>query len=118
MEATTDTTENVTPIANASNRRKQPDLPAPGMARQVEIPALEDAALAYVKVRDERMALTEAEKAAKEKLLALCIEHKVERYEVADENGEVRVVKVKTKSKVTVRKATSEGAEGDEDEEA
>ena len=109
-----DTTENVTPITSNS-RRKQQSLP--GIAPQTDIPAVEDAAAAYVEIRNERMELTKREKELKVALLVVCTEHNVERYTYVGEDEEEMVVKVKTKQKVTVRKASSDGAEGDEDEE-
>lgn len=110
------TTDNVTPITSTKRARQQ-TLDAPGMASQVDNPAIEAAAAAYVAVRNERMELTKREKELKETLLAVVVEAKVERYDYIDDEGETMRVAVKTKHKVTVRKASSDGADGDEDEE-
>lgn len=109
-------TENVTPITSTKRARQQ-TLDAPGMARQVDNPAIEEAAAAYVVVRNERMELTRREKELKEKLLGVVVEAGVDRYDYVDDEGETMRVAVKTKHKVTVRKASSDGADGDDDEE-
>lgn len=51
---------------------KQPELPG---AERTAIPEIDDAAAAYVSVRDKRMALTEKEITAKANLITVVIAH-------------------------------------------
>ena len=81
------------------SKPKQPRLPSMEDAR---IEALEAGAEEYVSARDERMALTEVEVEAKNKLLRLMHEHNKTAYK---HNGyEIRVVAESEKLKVKVKK--------------
>ena len=62
-------------------RKKQTELPITGRgAEALDIPEIDEAAEAYVEVRDRRQALTEKEVAAKDKLLGLMKGHKLSKY--------------------------------------
>lgn len=96
-----------------SPKRKQ--LNIPGTERK-SVPEVEEAAAAFVEVRDERMGLTRKEKLKKFELLAVMKAHKVKRYKFDDANGEELLVELSEKEPdVTVRKTgESEGEVGEE----
>lgn len=109
--------DNVTPITQTSTHRaRQQTLDAPGMATQVDNPAVETAAEAYRLLRDEHLDLTKRLKEAKSTLTDTCVKNNIERYDYVAEDGEPMRIAVKLKHKVTVRKQSSDGADGDESE--
>jgi translation elongation factor P/translation initiation factor 5A len=73
-------------IYGAKKRQKE----IPGTERQ-SIPEIDEAALAYVEARDERMALTDREVEQRELLLRRMTEHKQETYKFVDGETEFRV---------------------------
>lgn len=98
------------------------------MPRQQEIPgtelphieAIENAAQDYVKIRDRRMALTNQEISAKEKLMAQLLEHKRELSKNADGDYVYRfddlLVLLKTgKDNVKVKAVDDDIDDSDED---
>lgn len=102
---------------------KQKELP--GVGRK-EIKELDEAAEAYVDVRDRRMALTKEEVKAKETLTLLMKAHKMKAYSYEGErlNGESgetetveRLVKVEKVDKITVRIPKEPAPEEEEKEE-
>lgn len=85
----------------------------PGTERQ-KIKAIDKAAEAYVEVRDERMGLTKKEKEAKEKLLSLMKEHKLDSYTDEDASPPL-IVTVEAKDEtVKVKRASEDETEDDE----
>lgn len=86
--------------------RKQAEIP--GFERQVENPAVEEAAAKYCTIRDERSALSKKEKQAQLELEATMRAHNVERYEYLDDNGEVLVAKIVTGTTKAVVEKTGE----------
>lgn len=93
----------------------------PGTERP-KIKEIEIAADAYTDVRDRRMKLTEKEVAAREKLIAVVLEHKNKL--VPNEKGEhiyrfgddMAVVLKSGKTKVKVKHIAEPGSEDDDDE--
>jgi hypothetical protein len=78
------------------------------------IKEINDAAEAYVDVRDQRMALTKDEVTAKEKLTTLMLEHGLETYRDEDASPPLVVTLVPGEAKVRVR---SEGGSSDDEAE-
>ena len=85
--------------------KKQPELD--GFGRPT-VPAVDEAAAAYVEARDERMSLTEHEIDARLKLEALMRMHELEKYRYADGENEYEVYT--TNPSVKVRKLRGEAA--------
>lgn len=94
-------------------RREKKQLEVAGTERPT-IEEIDIAAIAYRKVRDERMALTKREVPLLEELAAVLAKHKIEgdkTYEYEDEDGETRIVSaIATKVKVRVRKVSTKPA--------
>lgn len=86
--------------------RRQAEIP--GFERQVENPAIEEAARAYVEVRDERAALSKKEKLKQLELIAIMRAHNVEVYEYQDDQGEILVVRIKQGDEKAVVEKTGE----------
>lgn len=106
-------------------RQKQSELA--GIGRK-EIKEIDEAAEDYVKVRDERMALTKKEVEAKKKLQDLMKDHKLKAYsyegaridnETGEEETVERLVKVEKVEKLSVRvpKDNKPAPEEEEEEE-
>lgn len=90
---------------------KQPELDGVG---KVEVKQIEEVAEEYVRVRDARMDLTKKEVSARNRLLDLMHEHKLQTYEY-DEH----VVEITQKEKIKVKKAgADEDAEDADDDDA
>ncbi len=76
----------------------------PGTERK-SVPDVEQAALLYIEVRDERMDLSKREKQKKLELLAVMRAHKVKRYKFDDAEGEELLVALEDREPdVSVRK--------------
>ena len=86
--------------------RRQAEIP--GFEKQIENPAIEDAARAYCEVRDERAELSKKEKIKQLELLAIMRAHKVEVYEYLDDDGEILVVRIKQGDEKAVVEKTGE----------
>lgn len=95
--------------AKRQNRPRQPYLPGDDMAPP-SIPVIDEAASAYVEIRNNRMELSKEEKAAHESLLALMKDKGLEVYEYED-----MVVRLDSKTKVRVRKKKEETDGADEE---
>lgn len=80
--------------------------PLPGMEEIGEVPEIEDAALDYAAIRDERMKLTEKEVESKAALLEVMRKHKRMRY--ASEDLTIERVSGKESVKVKIKKEASE----------
>src|SRR5579863_2384674 len=95
----------------AKKKARQKDLP--GMETR-EIKELDDAALEYAEIRDERQALTRQEVAAKDKLLGLM--HKLKKSDYIAPGGaiEIHVVIEKEKVKVKIKKVDGDSGDGTE----
>lgn len=93
------------------------------MARQTRIPGtdsekikeVDDAAEGYVKARDKRMKLTEAETEAREALISVLKKHKLEVYRDDDATPPLLVTLTPGKDKVKV--VTVDDDEGDDADE-
>ena len=101
--------------------RKQKELP--GLEREIKNPAVEEAAEAYCKVRDERSALSKKEKLAMLTLLATLKAQGLSKYEYLDDNGEILEALIEQGAeKAVVRKTgeaeteVGEGADSDDEE--
>lgn len=86
---------------------------------RVAIPEIDDAATAYVAVRDKRMAMTEKECAAKLNLVEVCLAHEKELSKDGDGNRVYRfddliVLVTPGKTKVKVKTAIDDPDEEDE----
>lgn len=92
-------------------RRKQTSIPG---TEPKTIPEVSEAAEAYREARDTRMAMTDQEVSAHDKLLAVMEQHKLEHYKDADASPPFEVKLKIGKKKVKVK---SLGAPDDEDEE-
>lgn len=86
--------------------RKQAEIP--GFERQVENPAVEEAAEAYCKVRDERSAMSKREKIAMHTLLATMKAAGLTKYEYLDNQGEILMAQIETGAEKAVVKKTGE----------
>lgn len=92
--------------SGAERKPKTPrDVTLTGMEDSA-IKPIEDAALAFVEVRDERMQLTEQEVALKAKLMKVMHQHNKTVYRRGD--IEVRMMPVDETVKVRVRRSTEE----------
>lgn len=99
--------------------RRQAEIP--GFERQVENPAVEEAATKYLEIMRERAELSKKEGRAKLDLLAVMRANNVEQYEFPDDSGEIMVVRINTKENVKIDKSgetnddPGEGIDGPED---
>lgn len=73
--------------------RKQKELP--GLEKQVENPAVEEAAQKFCELRDEHDAIGKKKTDAMRMLLAQLKTHGLKEYEYTDENGNVLVARIK-----------------------
>ena len=100
--------------------RKQKELP--GLEKQVENPAVEEAAQKFCELRDEHDAIGKKKTDAMRMLLAQLKTHGLKEYEYTDENGNVLVARIKEGKESAVvenaGEAEFEVGDGDGDGEA
>lgn len=84
----------------ARPRRRQPALPGLETPKH---PDVEAAAESFVGARDERMELTKAEVATRDRLIATMKAHDLAVYRIEAEDGNL-IVRLEEEAKVTVRK--------------
>lgn len=88
--------------------RKQKELP--GLEKQVENPAIEEAAEKYVEILAEHNALSKKKTDAMRMLLAQLKTHGLKEYEFADENGEILIAKIKEGKETAIVESAGESA--------